>query len=115
VKKLHVNLQALGKFSETATKLALAYQEKRDEADEIAGMNFVMENGISIEQFQKFRAGEEQLDAGDQAINGLANNAPNLEVRNYIRGLSGRKLYGAMKQLAIQGAIDYEPFLCREC
>jgi hypothetical protein len=105
------NFKLLGQFSETAVKLASDYQKKRDEADEIEGQNFIMENGISAEQFQRFRAGEQQLDAGEQALNSLANNAPNPEVRNYLRGLSGRKLYGAMKQLAIQGGLDYEPFL----
>jgi hypothetical protein len=105
------NYEALGQFSDMAVKIAGEYRKKRDEADEIEAMNFMVEHGISAEQFQKFRAGEEQLNAGDQAINSLANNAPNLEVRNYIRGLSGRKLYGAMKQLAIQGGLDYEPFL----
>ena len=103
--------ESLGAFSKTAVKLASDYKKKRDEADEIEAMNYVVENGISVEQFQRLRAGEQQLDAADQAVNAVANNAPNLEVRNYIRGLSGRKLYGAMKQLAIQGAIDYEPFL----
>jgi hypothetical protein len=105
------NYEALGQFSQIAVKIAGDYKKKQDAADEIEAQNFIVENGISAEQFQKFRAGEEQLNAGDQAINSLANNAPNLEVRNYIRGLSGRKLYGAMKQLAIQGGLDYEPFL----
>jgi muramidase (phage lysozyme) len=105
------NFKALGEFSQTAVKLASEYQEKRDAADEIEGMNFVMENGISAEQFQRFRAGEEQLNAGDMAINALANQTTNPELRSHIRGLSGKKLYGAMKQLAIQGGIEYEPFL----
>jgi hypothetical protein len=109
--QIATNFQALGQFSQTAVKLATDYQKKKDESDIIEGMNFVVENGISAEQFNNFRAAEQQLDQGDTAINAIANNAPNLEVRNYIRGLSGKKLYGAMKQLAIQGGIDYEPFL----
>lgn len=103
--------EALGQFSQTAVNIATEYKKKRDEADQIEGQNFVIENGISYEQYLKFKQGEEQLDAGDQALNSLANNTQNPEVRAHLRGLSGRKLYGAMKQWAIQGGMDYEPWL----
>jgi hypothetical protein len=105
------NYEALGQFSETATKIALDYRKKREEAEDIEGQNFIVDNGVSAEQFFKWRQQVDQVDQADTAFNAVANNAPNAELRARVRALSGRRLYGAMKQLAIQGGLEYETFL----
>jgi hypothetical protein len=101
------NYALLGQFSDTAYKLVTEYKKKRDEQAELEGAAIVSETGVTLEQYQKLKAGEDQVDAADTALQGLANNAPSAEIRARILGLSGRKLVGATKQWLIQGGQEY--------
>jgi hypothetical protein len=101
------NFAALGALSQTAAKLATDYREKKNEADEIYGQNYVIQNGITPKMAFDLETGEQVLSQGDTQLNAIANQAPNPEVRKTLKGLSGKKLYGAVKQLAIMGAQEY--------
>ena len=98
---------ALGNLSQTAAKLATDYRAKKDEDDEIYGQNYVIQNGITPKMAFDVELGEQALSQGETQLNALANQASNPEVRKTIKGLSGKKLYGAIKQLAIMGAQEY--------
>ena len=105
---------SLTAFSQTLAKTFGEYQEKKNEADELAGFQAVKELGITLEEYNALKAGEAKLDAFDQATNGivqqLQERGASAEQIARIRGLSGRKLYGAMKAFAIQGADNYPLF-----
>ena len=98
---------ALGNLSQTAAKLATDYRAKKDEEDEIYGQNYVIQNGITPKMAFDLEAGEQVLSQGETQLNAIANQAPNAEVRKTLKGLSGKKLYGAIKQLAIMGGQEY--------
>lgn len=106
--------KALASFSQTLGKQLVAYQEKKNEADELAGYNAIFELGITLEEYNALKAGEAKIDAFDQATNNvtqqLQERGVSAEQIAQIRGLSGRKAYGAMKAFAIQGADNYPLF-----
>ena len=107
VENVSNNFAALGALSQTAAKLATDYKAKKDEADEIYGQNYVIQNGITPKMAFDLETGEQILSQGETQLNAIANQAPNAEVRKTLKGLSGKKLYGAIKQLAIMGGQEY--------
>ena len=107
VENVSNNFAALGALSQTAAKLATDYRAKKDEEDEIYGQNYVIQNGITPKMAFDVELGEQALSQGETQLNALANQASNPEVRKTLKGLSGKKLYGAIKQLAIMGGQEY--------
>lgn len=105
---------AIAKFSETAAKLATGIQQKKDEANELAGKMAIFESGVSYEEAMQLRAGEAQLDAADTAYSKLAQDLQargvSAEQISQIRKLSGRQWYGAMQAFAINGVDEYPQF-----
>ena len=105
------NFAALGNLSQTAAKLATDYREKKDEEDTRWGLLYADQNGITPEMIANRDKGEEFLSQGETAVNGIANQAPNAEVRKTIKGLSGKKYYGLVTGVAIAGAQQYPIWL----
>lgn len=105
---------SLTAFSQTLAKTYADYQEKKSEAEELAGYNSVFELGITLDEYNALKAGEAKIDGFDQATNGviqqLQERGISAEQIAQIRGLSGRRQYGAMKAFAIQGADNYPLF-----
>ena len=105
---------SLTAFSQTLAKTYAGYQEKKNEAEELAGYNSVFELGITLDEYNALKAGEAKIDGFDQATNGviqqLQERGISAEQIAQIRGLSGRRQYGAMKAFAIQGADNYPLF-----
>jgi hypothetical protein len=105
---------ALSALSGTIGKIVLDQKKKRDEIAELEGANIAFESGITFEDYQQLKAGEAQIDAADTQVNNVVNK---LRAAGYteeyisrIRNLSGRQLYGASKQWAIQGGENYGAF-----
>lgn len=108
------NMRSLAGLSESIGKMVVDYSEKRAEADELAGKNIVFDSGISYQEAMQLRAGEAQLDAKDQAYNNLASQLQergvSAEQIASVRGLSGRRWYGAMQAWALDGADGYASY-----
>jgi hypothetical protein len=108
------NMRSLAGLSESIGKMVTNYSEKRAEADELAGKNVVFDSGISYQEAMQLRAGEAQLDAKDQAYNNLAaqlqERGVSAEQIAAVRGLSGRRWYGAMQAWALDGADGYASY-----
>jgi muramidase (phage lysozyme) len=106
--------EQLSAFSGTISKIVLDQKKKQDEAAELEGANIAFESGIPFEDFQVLKAGEAQINAADTQLNSVVNK---LKASGYsdeyisrLRNLSGRQLYGASKQWAIQGGENYGAF-----
>ena len=101
-------------FSNTLAKKFTEYQEKKGEAEELAGFNAVFEFGITNEELNAIQATSAQIDAVDTAVNstiqGLQERGVSAEQIAQLRGISGRRLVGAMKATALKGADDYPLF-----
>lgn len=108
------NMRSLAGLSATIGKMVTDYSEQRAEADELAGKNIVVDSGINYQEALKLRAGEAELDAKDQAYNNLAlqlqERGVSAEQIAAIRGLSGRRWYGAMQAWALDGAEGYASY-----
>ena len=106
--------EALSGFSSTLSKVVLDIKKNKDEENEIKGQNIVFESGVTFEEFQKLKAGEAQIDGADTQVNSIVNRlratGASEETIARIKGLSGRQLYGASKQWAIQGGENYGAF-----
>ena len=111
VENVSNNFAALGALSQTAAKLATDYKAKKDEETDTWGKLFVEQNGITPEMIATRDKGEDYLSQGETAINGIANQAPNAEVRKQIKDLSGKKLYSVVKHIAIAGGQQYSIWL----
>ena len=105
---------ALAAFSGTISKVVLDQKKKRDELAELEGANIAFESGITFEEYQSLKTGEARIEAADTQVNSIANK---LKAAGYseeyiakIRNLSGRQLYGASKQWAVQGGENYGAF-----
>jgi hypothetical protein len=105
---------SLSAFSETLAKKYNEYTEAKGEAEELAGYNAVFEMGITLDEYNQLKTLESQVDAFDQANNGLIaslrERGVGAEQINQFRQLSGRRQVGAMKAFAIQGADNYPIF-----
>lgn len=101
-------------FSGTLAKKYEEYTEAKGEAEELAGMNAVFEMGITAEEYSQLKGLESQVDAFDEANNGLIaslrERGIGAEQIEQFRQLSGRRQIGAMKAFAIQGADNYPLF-----
>lgn len=102
---------ALASLAPTLSKVVTEYQKNKDEADEIEGMNLVAQYGVTPEKLQRYQAGVAKLDRADAAVKGITNQLEfegvPVDVLERLRGLSGRKLFGATKMYAINGANNY--------
>lgn len=105
---------ALASFSGTIGKMLVESKQRRDQEAELEGQNLIVESGITPEEFLQLKAGEAQLNAADSQVNAIINK---LQAAGYgeeyisrLRKLSGRQLYGAHKQWAIQGGENYAAF-----
>lgn len=105
---------ALSGLSNTIAKVVLDNKKKRDEAAEVEGQNLIFESGVTFNEYNELKLNEDKINAADTSINNVANK---LKARGYseeyisrIRTLSGRQLYGASKQWAIQGGENYGAF-----
>ena len=102
---------ALAALAPSLNKVVLNYQKNKDEADEIEGMNLVSQYGVSPEKLQRYQESIARLDQADAAVKRVTNQlefeGTPVDVLERLRSLSGRKLYGATKMYAIQGANEY--------
>ena len=105
---------SLSAFSNTLAKKYTEYTEAKGEAEELAGMNAIYEYGITADEYSQLKGLESEVDAFDQANNGLIaslrERGMGAEQIEQIRKLSGRRQVGAMKAFAIQGADNYPLF-----
>jgi hypothetical protein len=105
---------SLSAFSQTLAKKYGEYAEAKGEAEELAGYNAVFEMGITLDEYNQLKTLESEVDAFDQANNGLIaslkERGVGAEQINQFRQLSGRRQVGAMKAFAIQGADNYPIF-----
>ena len=104
----------LSSLSNTIAKIVVDNKKKRDEENDIKGQNLVFESGITFEDYSKLKLDESKLNEADKNVNGVANK---LRAQGFseeyiarLRNLSGRQLYGASKQWAIQGGENYGAF-----
>jgi hypothetical protein len=111
---LENNITAVGALASLApslNKVVLNYQKNKDEADEIEGMNLVSQYGVSPEKLQRYKESIAKLDQADatvkRVVNQLEFEGTPVDVLEKLTNLSGRKLYGATKMYAIQGAMEY--------
>ena len=105
---------ALSGLSKTIANVVLENKKKRDEAAEIQGQNLIFESGVTFKDYTELKLNEDKIDAADTNVNSVINK---LKAQGYseeyitrIRSLSGRQLYGASKQWAIQGGENYGAF-----
>ena len=105
---------ALSGLSNTIAKVVLDNKKKRDEAAEVEGQSLIFESGVSYKDYLELKQNEAKIDSADTNVNSVANK---LQAQGYseeyiarIRSLSGRQLYGASKQWAIQGGENYGAF-----
>ena len=107
-------LSALSALAPTISKMVLDVKKRRDEAAELEGQTLAFETGIDYQEYLQLKQGESQLDVADSRISNVVNKLKaagySEEYISKIRNLSGRQLYGAMKQWAIQGAENYGSF-----
>ena len=105
---------SLSAFSTTLAKKYTEFTEAKGEAEELAGYNAVFEYGITADEYAELKGLESQVDAFDQANNGLIaslrERGMGAEQLEQFRKLSGRRQIGAMKAFAIQGADNYPLF-----
>jgi hypothetical protein len=104
----------LSGLSKTIAKVVLDNKKKRDEAAEVEGQSLIFESGVSYKDYLELKQNEAKIDSADTNVNSVANK---LRGQGYseeyiarIRSLSGRQLYGASKQWAIQGGENYGAF-----
>ena len=105
---------ALSGLSKSIAKVVLDNKKKRDEAAEVAGQSLIFESGVSYKDYLELKQNEAKIDSADTNVNSVVNK---LRGQGYseeyiarIRSLSGRQLYGASKQWAIQGGENYGAF-----
>ena len=105
---------SLSAFSSTLAKKYTEFTEAKGEAEELAGYNAVFELGITADEYAQLKGLESQVDAFDQANNGLIaslrERGMGAEQLEQFRKLSGRRQIGAMKAFAVQGADNYPVF-----
>ena len=105
---------ALSGLSNTIAKVVLDNKKRRDEEAEVEGQSLIFESGVSYKDYLELKQNEAKIDSADTNVNSVANK---LKAQGYseeyiarIRSLSGRQLYGASKQWAIQGGENYGAF-----
>lgn len=107
-------LSVLAPLSKTIGDIVVEHQKAKKQADEVAGQNTVFESGISYQDYLQLKSEEAKLDKADSAVNSVVNklkaSGTSDETIKQLRELSGYRLYGAMKQWAIQGGEDYGSF-----
>lgn len=108
------SLEAFASLSGTISKMVIEQKKRQNEAQEIEGANLVFESGVTFEEYQQLKAGEAKLNSADTAVNAIVNKLKaagySEEYISKIRNLSGKQLYGASKQWAIQGGENYGAF-----
>jgi hypothetical protein len=107
-------LEALSTLSKTAANALVTLDKAKSESDQVEGMMFYYESGITPDMQQRYEAQRAELLQGEQALNGVVNNlefegVPVAALEKF-RAMSGWKRYGAMAAMVQQGADSYPMF-----
>lgn len=109
--------KALSDLSKTASEYHSKYKEKKDQEDELAGMNAVYASGITIDEWRTLRRGEAEIDATDATVNDMIASMQKRGISvsqiDQLRNLSGKRLYGARKAMAQKGGQEYGMYLAQ--
>jgi murein DD-endopeptidase MepM/ murein hydrolase activator NlpD len=104
-------LDALSSLSKTAANALVTLDKAKNEADQVEGLLFYYENGITPEMQQRYESQRGLLLQGEQQLNSVVNNlefegVPVAALEKF-RAMSGWKRYGAMSAMVQQGADTY--------
>ena len=109
--------KSISALSKTATEAYGKYKDKKDQEDEIAGMNAVYASGITIDEWQSLTRGEAEIQATDASVNDMIETMKARGISpsriDELRNLSGKRLYGARKAMAQKGGQDYGMYLAQ--
>ena len=109
--------KAISSLSKTASDYYGKYKDKKDQEDEIAGMNAVYASGITVDEWRTLNRGEAEINATDASVNDMIQSMQARGVSpsqiDSLRNLSGKRLYGARKAMAQKGGQEYGIFLAQ--
>ena len=108
-------LVSLSQFSQKLTDFLVERQEKKNEEDELAGLELAYAEGLDPLTMQKFDEDEAEVERVDGEIRrtaGAVEAEGNAFAGQRIRELSGHKALGYAKGVAANAAVNYPDLVC---